>query len=400
MRHANTAPLSHPFHPVTGMGKIVVLDAVGRWKHEMFASWKFGDLLLLKPRDFRVHWRETKGRGWPAVRQIEQGVREQNIPMPPGWLFPLMPLSARILAGTIRRFVGADPYALVLTLPHYHRILDFLPNENRTSAYYAYDDYAENWPSKIAATETAERHMGHKADLIFCAAKHRLKEFANTPSSKAGYLHQLPVAAPDKWLADLAGETGFSIPFSNLPSPRFVSFGALTWRVDFRCFEAVARRFPNGSVILAGALPQKNPDHAKWWAQVQSCLSLPNVHCIGWVPESDRATLLKSADVFLMAHTACRFNLGSCPAKLWDYFGVGKPVVATANCPEVLEFPGLVHVGHDPNSYAEAAATALQEKSPSLQQSRQEAASQRSCNSVAQQLQGYIERFQTTERTI
>ncbi len=381
----------------TTVKKIVVLDAVGRWKHEMFAAWKFGDLLLLKPRDFRVHWREVKGNRRARAREIEQGVWEQNIPMPPGWLFPLMPLSARILAGAIRRFVGTDPYALVLTLPHYHRVLDCLPSGNRIAAYYAYDDYAENWPAKIAETEAAERSMANKADLILCAARHRLQEFADTPSSKAGRLHQLPVAAPDKWLAELAGESGSPIPFSNLPSPRFVSFGALTWRVDFCYFEAVARRFPNGSVILAGALPQENADHTKWWAQAQSCLSLPNVHCIGWVAESDRAALLKSADVFLMAHAACRFNLGSCPAKLWDYFGVGKPVVATANCPEVLEFPDLVHVGHDPTAYAEAAATALQEQSPSLRQSRREVASQRSCINVAKQLQGILGSLQTAK---
>ena len=373
--------------------RLVIIDAVGRWKHDMFSKWNFGELLLIKPREIRAHFREVTGgrRFRLSPREIASGVWELNLPMPPGWLFPLLPVSARILASAVRRFVGDQPWSLVLTLPQYHAVIEHLPRERGTVAYYAYDDYTENWPGRARLVEEAEREMSRKADIILCAAAHRLREFADSRAAQKGRVHQLPVAAPDEWLVELEQEPSAPSPVSRQPSPRFLSFGALTGRIDFRWFAAVARRFPAGSVILAGNTPHLEQGDAEWRAEATACLALPNVHCTGWVSEQDRGAVLRSADVFLMAHSACRFNLGSCPAKLWDYFAVGRPVVVTPNCPEVLSYPHLIYCGSDPESYADAATRALQEDSADKRLARRTEAQKHSASAVADQAKRYFQ---------
>jgi glycosyltransferase involved in cell wall biosynthesis len=373
--------------------QIVVMDAVGRWKHEMFSRWTFGDLLLVNPREIRAHLREAAGRTKFSFspQKLAPGVAELNLPMPPGWLFPFMPLSSRVLAAPVRRFIGNNRWLLVLTLPQYHQVIDHLPSEGRTVAYYAYDDYAENWRGHTQSVEQAEREMGRKADIILCAAAHRLSAFTKSRAALSDRVHQLPVASPDEWLETLGTPRTKESLANRFPSPRFLSFGALTGRIDFQFFAAVARRFPSGSVILAGSPPVKEGGNSAWWAEARACLSMPNVHCLGWVSEQDRAPLLQDCDVFLMAHSACRFNLGSCPAKLWDYFAVGKPVVITQNCPEALRFPDLTYPGLDPSAFAEAAAIALAENSPEKVAMRRIEAHKRSATAVAAELKRIVE---------
>jgi len=108
---------------------------------------------------------------------------------------------------------------------------------------------------------------------------------------------------------------------TELPGPRFLYVGTLDSRLDVEAVLAVARSWPEGSVVLAG--PVADGDH------LARLREEPNLHLPGLVPREQVAALAHAADVCLVPHRQLPLTEAMSPLKIYEYMAGGGPVAAT-----------------------------------------------------------------------
>jgi hypothetical protein len=336
--------------------KIVVVDANAFWTEQLFRECgRFADVLLLKPRDFRAH-RAKYGtlRSDQSPREIRSGVWEQRISMLPGWMFWLWPLSERRLARTARQFAQSDPLILVITFPQYRGL--FRAAAPARTVYYNLDDYRDNWPRFREAVPKWEAKTVDAADLTICIAGHRVRMLRDRHSQKAASVHHLPLGVTPEFMEPFLAK---SQPRAN--SRRTAGYiGALNYRFDFAFLAEVARRMPEVTFTLGGSVGEDGD--AAWRAGLADARKQPNITFLGWITHEKLPEHLAQFDVLLIPYSHCNFNTNACPAKLWDYFGTGKPIVANDTNPETLLWRGDVRIGATPAEFAHQVQDAIDER--------------------------------------
>jgi teichuronic acid biosynthesis glycosyltransferase TuaH len=127
--------------------------------------------------------------------------------------------------------------------------------------------------------------------------------------------------------------------FDRLPGPRLFYVGTVDSRIDTEALRAVARAWPDGTVVLVG--PVTEPDH------LAAALAEPNVVSHDSVPRDQVAALCHAADVCLLPHRQTPLTEAMSPLKLYEYLASGTPTVATdlepvrrADAPVVCVAPG------------------------------------------------------------
>jgi len=118
----------------------------------------------------------------------------------------------------------------------------------------------------------------------------------------------LEIAPPPDW-------------FAQLPGPRLLYVGTLDSRLDVDAVAALARAWPQGSIVLAG--PLADSDHL---APLQA---QPNVTFAGPVPRAQVAALVHAADACLVPHRRLPLTEAMSPLKIYEYLAGGGPVAAT-----------------------------------------------------------------------
>lgn len=344
--------------------RLVVLDANTFWTEQLFRHCRgFADVLLLKPRDFRAH-RAAAGT-WFSDRRacaLEPGVFEQRLSMGPGWMFRFWPLAQRKLARAIRAWAAsqsAGPLTLVLTYPQYRRLIPAL--KPTRSVYYNLDDYRDNWPAHGADVPRWEAELVELADLTVCIADYRANLLRRNHLTRAARIHHLPLGCTPEFMASNADEPNPPRPpkLSSLHGPVVGHIGALNRRFDYAFLAEVAVRLPGINFVLGGRVQEDGDD--AWATGLRRARQTTNIHFIGWVAHDELGNYLKSFDALFMCYSACDFNLNACPAKLWDYFGTGKPIVANDNNPETLLWRDAIGIGATPEEFAAAVREALSE---------------------------------------
>jgi glycosyltransferase involved in cell wall biosynthesis len=109
--------------------------------------------------------------------------------------------------------------------------------------------------------------------------------------------------------------------FAALPGPRFLYVGTIDDRLDVEALRAVARAWPQGSVVLAGPLADRR--------HLGPVLAEPNVVVHEPVSREDVAALAHAADACLLPHRRTPLTEAMSPLKLYEYLASGTPTVAT-----------------------------------------------------------------------
>jgi hypothetical protein len=108
---------------------------------------------------------------------------------------------------------------------------------------------------------------------------------------------------------------------ANLPGPRFLYVGTLDSRLDVEAVRAVARAWPQGSVVLVG--PVADREH------LAPLASEPNVTLPGPVGREQVTALGHAADACLVPHHRLPLTEAMSPLKIYEYLAGGGPVAAT-----------------------------------------------------------------------
>jgi glycosyltransferase involved in cell wall biosynthesis len=138
---------------------------------------------------------------------------------------------------------------------------------------------------------------------------------------------------------------------ANLPRPIIGFFGLIADWVDIDLMAKVAKRYPQGSLVVLG----------KATTDV-SVLNLPNVHLLGRKSYADLPAYCKGFDVALMPFRINELTLNANPLKVREYLAAGLPVVST-DIPEVTAL-GCCRIGRNDNEFLEHVAAALQTPGP------------------------------------
>jgi len=147
---------------------------------------------------------------------------------------------------------------------------------------------------------------------------------------------------------------------ADVPKPIVGYFGAIADWIDLDLVYQVASRRPLYSFVMIGQVFGRD------MAPLQS---LPNVRILGSKPYADIPAYLYHFDACTIPFLINQVTKATDPVKLYEYFSLGKPVVAT-NMAELAQCGDLVHIGLDADDFARKLDLAVAEKGGELRQRR------------------------------
>jgi glycosyltransferase involved in cell wall biosynthesis len=140
---------------------------------------------------------------------------------------------------------------------------------------------------------------------------------------------------------------------AELARPLIGFYGALDdFTVDLDLFVAVARAFPDATVLVIG--PQA--------MDIDKLVAEPNVAYLGPIPYADLPAYAAWFDVGLMPWLQNEWIRRCNPIKLKEYLAVGFPVVSTP-FPELAPYTDVVRSAAGPEAFVEAVREALDDQS-------------------------------------
>jgi glycosyltransferase involved in cell wall biosynthesis len=325
-------------------------------------------VLLLKCQDYLNGWR----RGvypWSSLcrlRRCGPALWEQQLVLPTGWMKRYPRLGMRPIARSIRRWWQTSPEhqgrrGLVMSYPHYLYLHDQLHPD--FSVYYNIDDYGLYWPRLARRIRKLECATVRAADVTVCVSRLRSEELRALVPEAAGRIHHIPHGTPTSFIARAPLERPAPPPedLARLPRPVLGYVGSLEDRVDWELMDRISREFPAASIVVVGRVRSHVAE--PWWEACARFLSRPNVHAVGWRPQSELAAYYQTFDVSLIPYRIDHpFNRACNPTKIMDAMGSGRPIVAAA-IPECKLHAERFHVVDDAEAFVGAIREILEHDS-------------------------------------
>jgi glycosyltransferase involved in cell wall biosynthesis len=187
-----------------------------------------------------------------------------------------------------------------------------------------------------------ERFVMSKADVVFTGGFQLFESKSKHHGNVHFYGCGVDVEHYGKARLD---ETEVPASVASLPKPVFGYFGVIDERLDYELVAALADRFPEASVVMAG--PFAKVDRA-------DLPDRPNIHWLGQQSYSDLPALVKGFDVCLMPFALNEATKYINPTKTLEYMAGGKPVVSTAIADVVRNFTPIVQVARTPEEFVDA----------------------------------------------
>lgn len=206
-------------------------------------------------------------------------------------------------------------------------------------------------PSDISERE---RYLMEHADIVYTGGW-QLFESKSWLHSNV-YFHGCGVDAGHYGRARLAS-TQVPEAVASLPGPVFGYFGVIDERLDYALIEALAKEFPQGSVVMAGPLAKVTAEELP---------TLANIHWLGQQAYEALPALVKGFDVCLMPFALNEATRCINPTKTLEYMAAGKPIVSTAVPDVVRQFTPVVAVAADQEEFLDLAARAACSPDPTL----------------------------------
>ena len=141
------------------------------------------------------------------------------------------------------------------------------------------------------------------------------------------------------------------IDMDSLPRPIIGYMGDIAPWVELELLELAARRHPEWSVLLLGT----------WKRENEFPKDIPNIHAPGRVPYNELPYYARYFDVGTIPFELTELTRVVNPLKLYEYFALGIPIVATP-LPDIARHEDLVYIAGSPDEFTALTEKALREK--------------------------------------
>ncbi|MBI4877250.1 MAG: glycosyltransferase [Acidobacteria bacterium] len=218
-------------------------------------------------------------------------------------------------------------------------------------------DCMDNWDTFSEVGEPnilEERRLVEDCDALVVTASALVRKF-----SSAGRRPALIRNAAD--FAFFREEPEVHVPLE-LSGPVIGYFGAIADWTDLEIVLHAARGRPQYTFVLVGQ--NHDQDLSRLAAQ-------PNVRILGQRPYQEMPSYLRQFDVCLIPFRLNHITNATDPVKVYEYFSLGKPVVATAMA-ELEALGDLLYLARGRDEFLERLDAAVYEDSPDLRAKRVE----------------------------
>jgi glycosyltransferase involved in cell wall biosynthesis len=197
---------------------------------------------------------------------------------------------------------------------------------HRLAVYDIYDDHSQydfvrSSPRRQQYTLKIEENLLHEVDLAFAVSHKLVRE-----KGQLAKVHYLPNGV-DIAVAKEAQSKPAPAELADFPRPIVGYLGSYDARMDWSLVTKMARARPQWSFVFVGG-GDRPPSE-----------SLTNLHLLGNRPYPEALRYVKSFDVALIPFVLDPLTEAVCPAKLFDYLALGKPVLSTP-LPAIQEVVG------------------------------------------------------------
>ncbi|MGI8824322.1 MAG: glycosyltransferase [Chloroflexota bacterium] len=306
-----------------------------------------------------------------APRRIEQ-VDEGLWVMPLSGVSALLPLSYPPIARVANMHLVIRQVRRALRTLHFRdpllwfywwffpEIADAIPH--RLAVYDIYDDHSEYDYIRLNRrrqeyTLAQERALLRAVDVVFAVSRSLVRS-----KSAGAPVHYLPNGV-DTRLADTARSAALPSEFAHIPRPIAGYLGSFDSRMSWPLVEDMAQARPDWSfVFVGGGTTAPRAVH-------------PNLYLLGNRPYQEALRYVNGFDLALIPFVRDALTEAICPAKLFDYLALGKPVLSTP-LPAVDDIVGdsdMVYRGESLDDFLLLADRALHE-SADLPERRRELA--------------------------
>lgn len=247
-------------------------------------------------------------------------------------------------------------------------------------------DYMDAWthnPGGVAkGFAQGEEECLCKADLVFTTSE-ILYAKANRYNS---WTYRLAAAVNLDHFSQLDSErVAPPAELADIAEPRIGYFGQIDRRLDFDLLQHVAYTHPDWSLVMLGAVR----------TDVSSLRKLPNVYFLGMKQHQDLSRYLAELDVLTIPYVINDFTVPIYPAKIYECFAVGKPVVTT-DLPELRPLEGVIRIARGKTDFVYHISRALLGEYDGLTRRQRKIARQNSWNARYHLItEKIIERCQT-----
>jgi UDP-galactopyranose mutase len=142
-----------------------------------------------------------------------------------------------------------------------------------------------------------------------------------------------------------------------IPHPRIGFLGAVFHWLDLELVARAARSLPDFSFVFVGPLEKEG--------LIDQLLQLPNFHFLGPKPFERVPAYISGFDVCLCPFQTDRVGQAVDPLKIYEYFALGKPVVAT-RIRELAKLQPMTYIVDDTDGFVRDIRQAADERNPEL----------------------------------
>lgn len=223
--------------------------------------------------------------------------------------------------------------------------------------YHCVDPIVGNY--NLRHGPAAEREIIDRADLVICTSKaladEKIKQNPNTYFVPNG-------ADIVKYQTYGTQNTHPALKAINKPIVGYI--GAIERRMDYQIIKQVAEKNTHVNFVFVG--PQHAEDIPKWFYQTK------NIHVLASIPYHEVSEMINGFDICMIPFKKDEVSNTIFPLKLFEYLGMGKPVICTDFNADLSAFANgeVVSYVADEAAFSTAILQLLNHNSPELEQKR------------------------------
>jgi uncharacterized membrane protein YbhN (UPF0104 family)/glycosyltransferase involved in cell wall biosynthesis len=308
-------------------------------------------------------------RNW--LKQRLKGVRqvEENLYVYTPIIVPFLDLrgvdsiNRIILVSSVERLMKRLGFSRPIIWTYYptQTALNLIDSLDHKLLIYDYMDAWEYNPGGVVrGFARGEEQCLRKADLVFTTSESLYARASRCNRNT----YRIAAAVNLNHFRQPNGEGDVLPPdLVEIASPRIGYFGQIDRRLDVDLLQHLARSHPEWSLVMIGAVR----------TDISTLKRLKNVYFLNMKSHRDLPQYLVNLDVLTIPYLINNFTNPIYPAKIYECFAVGKPVVAT-NLPELRPLEGLIRIARGKADFVQHVSQALLSKDEDLSQRQWEVA--------------------------